>query len=92
MHSTPNVNLTKVWLTNTEKCSNPAGATVKLPGTLLRDPTTGNDMRRNALKSFANRRIKRLSQLKKVSTPCLEDHEFKKKELGTVGEVSNVLL
>ena len=33
---------------------------------------------------------KKTEQLHKVSTPCLDDHHFKKEELETVGEVSNV--
>ena len=33
---------------------------------------------------------KTIEQLYKVSTPCLADHHFKKEELETVGELSNV--
>ena len=33
---------------------------------------------------------KKLDQLYKVSTPCLDDHQFKNEELKTVGELSNV--
>ena len=49
-------------------------------------------MRRNAWKDIANCPIQRVEQLDKVSTPCLDDHQFKKEEFETVGEVSKVLL
>ena len=38
---------------------------------------------------FAN---KKTEQLYKVSTPCLDDHHFKKEELESVGELSQVCL
>ena len=46
-------------------------------------------MRKNALKDceLAN---KKTQQLHKVSTPCLEDHNFKKEELETIEELSDV--
>ena len=34
--------------------------------------------------------IKTTQQLYKVSTPCLDDHQFKEEELGSVGELSKV--
>ena len=42
------------------------------------------NMRRNALNSFANRQTKRLSKC--FRPPCLEGTKFKKEELETVGE------
>ena len=33
---------------------------------------------------------KRTKQLYKVSTPCIDDHEFKEEEMGSVGELSQV--
>ena len=33
---------------------------------------------------------KKTEQLYKVSTPCLDDHNFKREELETVGELSKV--
>ena len=34
---------------------------------------------------------KKVEQLYKVSSPCLDDHEFKQEELESVGELSQVL-
>ena len=58
----------------------------KLVHTPLRGPTTWKDMRRNIAK-LANKTIE---QLHKVSTPCLDDTEYKKEELDTVGEWTKV--
>ena len=33
---------------------------------------------------------KKTEQLYKVTTPCLDDHQFKKEELESVGEISKV--
>ena len=33
---------------------------------------------------------KTIQQLYKVTTPCLDDHQFKKEEVGSVGELSKV--
>ena len=60
----------------------PAGATRRLRG-----PTTWKDMLKNALKDNAN---KKTEQLYKVSSPCLDYHQFKKEELESVGELSTV--
>ena len=46
-------------------------------------------MRKSALEVIVSWRIKR-QQLNKVSTPCLDDHQFKKEELETVGALSKV--
>ena len=35
---------------------------------------------------------KKVEQLQKVSHPCLDDHQFKKEELVSVGELSEVCL
>ena len=53
----------------------------------LRCPTTWKDMLNNALKDTANWRSKR-QQLYKVSSPCLDGHQFKKEELESVRELS----
>ena len=63
-------------------------ATEKIPGCekphakLSRGPTTWKDMFRSAWKDceLANKR----------QSPCLDDHHFKKEELETVGELSDV--
>ena len=36
---------------------------------------------------FAN---KSTQQLHKVATPCVDDHQFKEEEMGSVGELSKV--
>ena len=72
-----------------------AGATEKLPGcenitqTLPLGHTIWKDMRKSALRDcqVAN---KKTEQLHKVSSPCLDDHHFKKEELESVGELSDV--
>ena len=35
---------------------------------------------------------KMTKQLHKVATPCMDDHQFKEEEMGSVGELSNVSL
>ena len=55
---------------------------------LSRGPTTWKDTRKNALTGTVAK--KQTEQLYKVSTLCLEDHHFKKEELESVGELSNV--
>ena len=58
--------------------------------TLLRGPTTWKDVGRNALNDVAKWQTKQSSNLYKSSTPCLDDHQFKKQELETVGELPKV--
>ena len=55
-----------------------------------RGPTIWKDMRKNAWKDIANWRRKRQRQLYTVSTPCLDDHNFKEEELETVGDLAKV--
>ena len=47
-------------------------------------------MQRNAWKSIANWRTKTNQQFHKVATPCVDDHHFKKEEMGSVGHMSKV--
>ena len=47
-------------------------------------------MRRNAWKDIANLRNKTTQQNYKVSTPCMDDHQFEEEEIGSVGELSTV--
>ena len=80
-----------------EPRSNPefsAGATEKLPSSeKLSFSTWSYDMEGHAKKSvercceLAN---KTTQQFYKVSTPCLDDHQFKKEALGSVGELTNI--
>ena len=48
------------------------------------------DMRKKCVERNCELVNKRTEQLHKVSTPSLDDHNFKKEELDTVGELSNV--
>ena len=34
--------------------------------------------------------IKSTQQLHKVATPCIDDHQFKEEEIGSVGDLSKV--
>ena len=50
-------------------------------------------MRRNAWKDFANRQNNtKVEQPYKVSTPCLDDNQFEKGRIGTVGAFVKGLL
>ena len=55
----------------------------------LRGPMTWKDMLENALSDTANWQTKR-QQLYKVSSRCLDDDQFKKEDLESVGELSKV--
>ena len=54
---------------------------------LSHGPTTWKDMLKSAVRDIVNWQTKR-QQLYKVSTPCLDDHNFKK-ELETVRELTD---
>ena len=47
-------------------------------------------MQRNAWKDIGELANKTTQQFFKVTTPCLDDHQFKKEELRSVGELSKV--
>ena len=53
-----------------------------------RGPTTWNDMLENALSDTASWQTKKVEQLYKVSSPCLDDYQLKQEELASVGELS----
>ena len=55
-----------------------------LAQTFPHGPTTWKDMRRNAWKDIANWRAKELNNFSN------DDHQFKEKEMGSVGELSKV--
>ena len=73
-----------------------AGATGKLPGWETPHAKTvawSYDMEGHAQKCverYCELANKKTEQLYKVSSPCLDDHHFKKEELESVGELSNV--
>ena len=94
-----NGNRTKVLLMNTEKCSNHESLPEQLKSyvagrnvtrTRSLGLTTWEDMRRDALRGIAKWQNKKLEQLYEVSTPCMDDHHFKKEELDMVGEEPKV--
>ena len=55
-----------------------------------RGPTIWKDMRKTAVKDIVGWLIKKTKRLYKLSTPCLDDHNLKKEELETVGELCKV--
>ena len=74
-----------------------AGAKEKIPcvqenltQTSLHGPLIRKVMQRNVSSDTANWQIKKAEQLCKVSTPCLDGHQFKKEKLGFAGGVSKV--
>ena len=68
----------------------------KLLGLLKPDAnicTWSHDMERDAkkcVKLYCELADKTTQQLYKAITPCLDDHQFKEEELGSVGELSKV--
>ena len=53
-------------------------------------PTIRKVMQRSVWNDIANCRTKQLNNCTKVATPCIDHHEFKEEELGSVGELSKV--
>ena len=51
-------------------------------------PSTWKDMLKNALNENCELANKEAEQLYKVSSPCLDDHQFKQEELESVGPLS----
>ena len=74
----------------------PAGATEKLPwwwGPHAKTVAWSYDMEghaRKCVKRYCELANKKMEQLSKVSSPCLDDHQFKQGELESVGELSEV--
>ena len=86
-------------LTRREKCSNHEFLSGQLKnyqgGTnltqkLSRGPTTWKVMSKSGVERYCQLADKKTEQLYKVLTPCLDDHHFKKEELESVGEFSDV--
>ena len=89
-----NANRTESSLSNTEKCLNHEFLLEQLKNyqtqRRLRGPTTWKDRLKHPLKDTANWRTKKTEQLYKVRSLCLDDHQFKKVELESVAELSDV--
>ena len=56
----------------------------------LLGPMTWKVTQRSAWKDIANFRIKHLNNCTKVATPCMDDHQFQKAFIESVGELSTV--
>ena len=73
-----------------------AGAKEKLPWSGRLDSnisTSSNDLEGHAKKcveGYCELANKTTQELDKVATPCLDDHQFKEEELGSVGEFSKI--
>ena len=73
-----------------------AGALEKLPSTGKFDANISSwsfDMEGHAKKCverYGELANKTTQQLHKVATPCIDDHQFKKEEMGSVGDLSKV--
>ena len=81
------------------KSSISAGAKEKLPtrasGKLDAETTSSwscemEDHAQNFVERYCELANKTPQQLYKVTTPCLDDHQFKEEELGSVGDLSTV--
>ena len=55
-----------------------------------RGPTTWKDMRKKCVDRYCEQANKKMEQLYKVSSPCLDDHQFTLERLEPVGELSEV--
>ena len=58
--------------------------------TLSRGPATWKDTRKSALREIVRWQTKKTEQFYKASTPRMDDHNTKREELETVGELSKV--
>ena len=94
-----NANRTRTSLRNTGRCSNHESPLEQLKNYLggrnltqkrSRGHTTRKDTRKKRVERCCELANKKTEQLYKVSTPCLDDHQFKQEELESVGELSEV--
>ena len=93
-----NANQTRKSLDNTTRCSSPVFLLQqeKLPGgdkPRARTSAWSYDMEAHARKCverYCELANKKMEQLYKVSSPCLDDHQIKKEELENKGELSEV--
>ena len=92
-------NQTKTSLSSTTRCLSPVFLLEQpknyqdgksLSQKLQRGPTTWKDMPENAWNDIVNWRTKKIEQIHKVSSPCLDDHRIKKEELKHKGELPEV--
>ena len=56
----------------------------------LHGPMIWKVMQKNVWSDIASWPTKQTQQLYKVTTPCLDDHQFQEEELGSVGDLSKV--
>ena len=89
-------NQVKSSLRNAQRCLNhvfSVGATEKLPGCEELHAKTvawSSDMEGHAgkcVETYCRLANKKVEQSYKVSSPCLDDHQFNKEELESVGEL-----
>ena len=94
-----NANRTTSSLRSIQKCLNHVFLLVQLKSyrvgknlmqRRLRGLTTWRDMLENALRGTLKLANNKVEQLYKVSHPCLDDHQFKKEEFESVGDLSEV--
>ena len=92
-------NRMKLLLRNTHRCLNHVFLLEQLKScqggrsltqSLWHGPTTWKDMLDFALSETVNWQTRKWSKYYKVSSPCLDDHQFKQEEPGSVGELSQV--
>ena len=72
-----------------------AGATEKLPGWKSQTQNWFYDMEghaRKCVERYGELANKKVEQLYKVSSPCLDDHQFKQEELASVWRIVRNLL
>ena len=92
----------KLLLRSFQRCLNPrisAGATEQLPGwakphakMVAWSYDMEGDARKCVERILANWQTRKWSSFFKISSPCLDDHQFKQEELESVGELSQVCL
>ena len=94
-----NVNRTRSSLNNRRRCLDHAFLLEQLKSyqdgknltqKQLHGPPTWKDMLESALNDVANWQTRKWSSYFKVSSPCLDDHQFRQEALEAVGEVSKV--
>ena len=92
-----NANRMKLLLNNIQRCLNHVFLLEHMKITRVgkkptqrwwRGPTTWKVMLQNAMSD--SWQTKKVEQLCKVSSPCLDDHQFKQKELESVRELSQI--
>ena len=94
-----NAKRAKILWTITEICLHPGSLQEQkknyldqgdLTQTSPHGPVMWKVMQRNVWSDIASWQKKKTKQLCKVTKPCLDDHDFKEEESGSVGELSKV--